>query len=145
MTAVAAPAQPSASRLGASVGRPAGSPTGWLALGAAGMGATVVAGRALGHQLPPCLLRDHTGVPCPVCGFTRLGLHLIHGELAVAVRGDLPGLLAVVLVVVLSVGQLVAMRTDGQTWLRARWVPALLALAIAGHWVLTLATGGLST
>lgn len=145
MTAVAGAVRTADAVRRASVAPPAGSPTGWIAVGAAGIGATVLAGRALGQRLPPCLLRSHTGVPCPMCGFTRLGIHLLHGDLAPAVRVDLPGVAALLLVVVLAVGQLMAVRSGGQTWIRSRWVPATLALAVAGHWALTLTTGGIAT
>jgi hypothetical protein len=55
--------------------------------------------RPLSHALPPCLLRQWTGAPCPTCGSTRAVLALVDGDLlgalavnplaAVAVAGAL--------------------------------------------------------
>jgi hypothetical protein len=48
----------------------------------------VVAGLALLRvPRPPtlCLLRDVTGIPCPMCGFTTAAVHLGHADLVGAV------------------------------------------------------------
>ena len=36
---------------------------------------------ALGLPLPPCLLRQATGIPCPTCGAGRMAGSLLHGDL----------------------------------------------------------------
>ncbi|GAA4490248.1 hypothetical protein GCM10023191_022130 [Actinoallomurus oryzae] len=45
--------------------------------------AVVVALAALRVPRPPtlCLLRQVTGIPCPMCGFTTAGVHLGHADL----------------------------------------------------------------
>jgi len=36
----------------------------------------------LQENLPPCLFRAATGIPCPSCGTTRSLVHLAHGDIA---------------------------------------------------------------
>lgn len=48
----------------------------WLALGAT---AFVLARRA-GLDVPACMFRRITGVPCPTCGFTRGALCILRGQ-----------------------------------------------------------------
>ena len=57
---------------------------GQTSLGLVGLGAVLVAGRAVSFTLPPCPFRAITGVPCPGCGMTRLADAVAHGRLAAA-------------------------------------------------------------
>ena len=55
---------------------------GWLALVAAG----VVLSRLHHRDVPMCVFKNITGVPCPTCGSTRGCLAALHGHLIVAWR-----------------------------------------------------------
>ena len=120
-----------------------GSVTGWLAVGAAAIGAGLLGARALGHQVGPCALRSHTGVPCPGCGLTRLAVHVTEGRLGTAATGDLPGLLLLLAVAVVAVAQVAALRGRSLPWLRGPALPLVLGGLLAAHWALTAVTGGL--
>lgn len=122
---------------------PRGSPTGWLAVGFGAVGAGLAVGRALSYRLPPCVLLEGTGVPCPACGLTRLGAHVAHGEMATAAALDLPGVVLVVLLAVTATAQLLALAGRPVPWLRSAALPLLLGGLVLAHWVLTLTTGGL--
>lgn len=65
--------------------RPSGVPTrvALLLLGVVGLA-------ALRIPRPPtlCLLRQVTGVPCPLCGFTTAGVHLGHADIVGAVSAS---------------------------------------------------------
>jgi hypothetical protein len=51
------------------------------------LAAAVIGLAALRIPRPPtlCLLRETTGIPCPMCGFTTAAVHLGHADLAGAV------------------------------------------------------------
>lgn len=123
---------------------PAGSPTGWLAMAVGGVGAGLLAARAAGYAAPACFLRLHTGMPCPVCGLTRLAVHLGRGELGIALTKDGPGVVLFVTLAVVAVAQLVALRGRPLPWLRSRGLPGLLVVALSAHWALTALTGGIA-
>ncbi|GAB2837212.1 hypothetical protein GCM10027176_47120 [Actinoallomurus bryophytorum] len=60
----------------------------WAAASRFGVLIAVVVGLALLRvPRPPtlCLLRETTGIPCPMCGFTTAAVHLGHADLAGAV------------------------------------------------------------
>lgn len=60
----------------------------WAVTSRFGVLAAVVAGlAALRVPRPPtlCLLRETTGIPCPMCGFTTAAVHLGHADLFGAV------------------------------------------------------------
>ncbi|QXC62120.1 DUF2752 domain-containing protein [Aquihabitans sp. G128] len=120
-----------------------GSVPGWVAVGVAGAGTVLLAGRALGLHPGPCLLRAHAGLACPACGLTRLSLALGRGDLVGAVGRDLPGVTLLALLAVAAGAQLAA--TSGRPpvrWLASPWLaPALVALLLA-HWAVTVAFGG---
>lgn len=52
-----------------------------------GLGALVLAFR-FGVPLPPCRLREATGVPCPTCGSTRLLEELAAGDVPAAAAAN---------------------------------------------------------
>jgi hypothetical protein len=57
----------------------------WAAASRFGLLIAVVVGLAMLHiPRPPtlCLLRETTGIPCPMCGFTTAAVHLGHADLA---------------------------------------------------------------
>jgi len=120
-----------------------GSPTGWLAVAFGAIGGVVAVGQAMSYHLPACTLLELTGVPCPACGLTRLGVHLARGDVAVAVAGDLPGVLLVVLVALTAAAQLRAVAGRPVPWLRSAALPLILGGLVLAHWVVTLTTGGL--
>ncbi|GAA0346287.1 DUF2752 domain-containing protein [Actinoallomurus spadix] len=67
------------------IGRPWGVPA------RAALLVAVVAGlAALRVPRPPtlCVLRQYTGVPCPLCGFTTAAVHLGHADLLGAVHAS---------------------------------------------------------
>ena len=57
------------------------------AIAVLGAGALVLAVR-LGVPLPPCRLREVTGVPCPACGSTRLLEELAAGDVPAAAAAN---------------------------------------------------------
>lgn len=144
-----APAPPAAAPSG-SEGAPAcgrGSATGWVALGLGAVGSTVLVGRALGHHLPTCALREHAGVACPVCGLTRLADHLVHGRIGAAVSVDGLGVLLLVLLGVVAATQLLALagRRAGPRWLRGPALPVALGGLALARWAVVVASGGPGT
>lgn len=125
---------------------PAGSATGWVALGAAGVGAGLLVARLGSYEPGPCLARTHLGVACPTCGLTHVADHLLHARLGPALAQDLPGTLLLVLLALAAVGQLLAWRRGrAPAPLRWRALPLALGGLLAAHWALTLATGGATT
>jgi len=131
-----APAPPSLD-----VGR-RGSATGWLAAGVGGVGTVLLAGRLVGYRPSPCALLAQTGVPCPVCGLTRVAVRLLGGEVTVAVQLDPIGVVLLILVTVVAGAQLMALAGRPAPWLRRRWVPLVLTILLAARWAVTVAAGG---
>lgn len=111
-----------------------------------GLGAGLIALRAVGVHAPPCPLRALTGVPCPGCGMTRLADAVAHGHLGTALRADAAGVAILAAIVVLGLVHLVQVVRRGHppaTWMRSWLVPGVLVALAAAHWATTLVTGGL--
>ena len=125
------------------VDRPArtGSPTGWVAVGAVGVGAALLAGRVVAYAPGACLARTHLGLACPACGLTHLADHLLAGRLGPAVAQDLPGTVLLLVLAATAVVQVLARlgRAPAPT---GRLLPVTLGALLVAHWALTLVTGG---
>lgn len=119
-----------------------GSATGWLAAGVGGVGAALLAGRLIGYRPAPCALLTHAGVPCPVCGLTRVAVQLLEGDVGAAVRVDPIGIVLLAVVAVVAGAQLVALAGRPGPWLRRRWVPLVLTILLAARWAVIVAAGG---
>lgn len=119
-----------------------GSATGWLAAGVGGVGTVLLAGRLVGYRPSPCALLAHTGVPCPVCGLTRVAVQLLEGDVGAAVQVDPIGVVLLAVVAVVAGAQLVALAGRAAPWLRSRWVPLVLTILLAARWAVTVAAGG---
>ncbi|MGN6695130.1 MAG: DUF2752 domain-containing protein [Aquihabitans sp.] len=111
-----------------------------------GVGAVLLAGRAVSLHLPPCPFRAATGVPCPGCGMTRLADAVAHGRFGQALSGDVAGVAVLATLAVIASAYLVRVviqKREAPRWMRH---PALLfgfgALVLA-HWATTIVTGGL--
>jgi hypothetical protein len=105
------------------------------------LGLMALAGVALHFQLPlpPCPLREMTGVPCPFCGSTRTFAALAHLDFSAALRFN-P--LVCVAVCGASALWLLAWLRDGQPRLVPRHLPGrrilwqgLLGAALVANWV----------
>jgi len=114
-----------------------------LAVAGSAVGGVLAVGQGLSYRLPACTLLELTGVPCPACGLTRLGVHLARGDVGVAVAGDLPGVLLVVLAALTATAQLGALAGRPVPWLRSAALPLILGGLVLAHWAVTLTTGGL--
>lgn len=125
---------------------PTGSPTGWVAVGAAGVGAALLVARLGSYAPGPCLARTHLGVACPACGLTHVADHLLQARPGTAIVQDLPGTVLLVLLALTAIGQVVAWRRGRTpTALRGPALPLALGALLAAHWALTLVTGGATT
>jgi hypothetical protein len=84
-------------------------------------------------ELPLCAFRHLTGVPCPLCGGTRLCAALAQGDVAAALQLN-PGLLPVLALAALHSGLLLAEALSG----RELGPPRALAVAwkLAGGFLL---------
>ena len=102
----------------------------------------LLAGRLIGYQPSPCALLTHTGVPCPVCGLTRVAVQLLEGDVGAAVQVDPIGIVLLAVVAVVAGAQLVALAGRPAPWLRRRWVPLVLTILLAARWAVTVAAGG---
>src|SRR6478609_1957480 len=80
---------------------------GQTAVGLVGLGAALLAGRAVSLHLPACPFRAATGVPCPGCGMTRLADAVAHGRIGEAAGADIAGVAILGVLVVLAVSYLV--------------------------------------
>lgn len=123
---------------------------GQASLTALGLGAGILALRAVDVSLPPCPFRAVTGVPCPGCGMTRLADAVAHGHLTTAVTADAAGVAILAAIVVLAVvyGVVALKRRRGTPaelpgWMRAAALPIALGALVAIHWATTIVTGGL--
>ncbi|MFB3892371.1 MAG: DUF2752 domain-containing protein [Phycisphaerae bacterium] len=72
---------------------------GWLGL----IATTVWLSHRTGVEVPLCMLKRVTGVPCPTCGGTRMGLSMLRGDVVRAWQFN------PMLATVLSVGGLVVL------------------------------------
>lgn len=98
--------------------------------------------RAAGETFSTCLVRNVTGIPCPTCGSTRVGLHLLRGDVLSAVRQN-P---MVMLLGGLGVGWLVARlgfkRQASMNWgtnrVRVAWAVAVLLFVANWAYVVAL-------
>ncbi len=122
--------------------RPAGSPTGWVALALGGGGVALLAGRVVGLHPPGCALVDATGVACPVCGITRVAAHLVGGQPHVALGRDPLGVALVLALAAVAVAQVGALRGRPVAWLGRAVVPVTLALVGLARWGWLVAIGG---
>lgn len=124
-----------------------GSPMGWLGVAVGLFGATVLALHALSVHLPGCVVRATTGIPCPGCGFTHLGIELAAGRFATALATDPAAVAFTVLLGALAVTQLVAMarRNRGPRWIASPVTAVAVGGLFAAHWVTTIVTGGMLT
>lgn len=102
----------------------------------------LLAGRLVGYRPTRCALLAHTGVPCPVCGLTRVAVRLLGGEVTAAVQLDPIGVVLLVLVTVVAGAQLVALAGRPVPWLSRKWVPLALAFLLAARWAVMVAAGG---
>lgn len=121
---------------------------GQSALGLVGIGAVLLAGRAVSLHAPACPFRSLTGVPCPGCGMTRLADTLAHGHIATAVRADAAGVALLGVIAVLALIYLVQVTIKKRTppaWMSSAFVPAVLGALVAIHWITTIVTGGLAS
>lgn len=115
-----------------------------LALGAMALAVALFAFDPARHRFfPVCLFHAVTGLNCPGCGGTRAVHHLLHGELATALRCN------ALVVLALPVGALTALwfalrpsGSRGRAGRLALWAPwLLLALATAFAVVRNLPAG----
>jgi Protein of unknown function (DUF2752) len=87
-----------------------GTLAGIAAAGAGGLVLAAVFDLSGGTVGLPCLLRSTTGLACPLCGTTRMGAALLHGDLGAALRFNAP---------VLAAGVVVAYLWT--SWMLERW------------------------
>ena len=116
------------------------------ALTLVGIGAALLAGRAVDLHAPACPFRAATGVPCPGCGMTRLADAVAHGRVADAVTADVAGVAILVSLVVLAGAYLVRVvvqKADPPAWMRSPLLVVGLVALVAVHWATTIVTGGL--
>lgn len=121
---------------------------GQTSLGLVGLGALIIAGRAVSVHLPACPFRAVTGVPCPGCGMTRLTDAVVHGRIGEAVGADPAGvgILAVLAVVAVTyLVQVVIRKDDPPGWMRSPLLLIGLAALVVVHWGTTIVTGGLTS
>lgn len=119
---------------------------GQSALGLVGLGAVLLAGRAVSVHAPPCPFRALTGVPCPGCGMTRLADAVAHARIGEAAGADLAGVAILGVLVVIAVTYLVRVvirKDEPPSWMRSPLLVIGLGLLVAIHWVTTIVTGGL--
>lgn len=113
---------------------------GWI-LGVIGYLASVLALYVLsdkaGRDLTPCLLKQTTGLPCPLCGGTRASMAMLSGDPSTALAMN-PGV-AVALPVfavwlILRVGFGISLRLS----LPKPVVPPLVVLIVLANWAFTI-------
>ena len=140
------PAPPDLTELEEDAPRRRARAIGQTSLALAGLGAGLIALRAVSIHAPACPFRSVTGVPCPGCGMTRLADAVAHGHLDTATRADAAGVALLAVLAVIAVAHLVRVvvqRGEPPRWLRTWAVPALLLALVAVHWGTTIVTGGL--
>ncbi len=116
------------------------------ALALVGIGAVLLAGRAVSIHAPACPLRTVTGVPCPGCGMTRLADAVVHGRITDAVRSDAAGVGLLAVLTFLAVTYLVRVvirKDEPPAWMRSPLLLIGVGALVAIHWVTTIVTGGL--
>lgn len=119
---------------------------GQSALGLVGLGAVLLAGRAVSIHAPACPLRSLTGVPCPGCGMTRLADAVAHGRFGEATGADAAGVAILGVLAVIAVTYLVRVlirKDEPPAWMRSPLLVMGLVALVAIHWVTTIITGGL--
>ena len=86
----------------------------------------------------PCPFRAFTGWQCPLCGGTRMGGALLHGDLGAAVQANPVALVAIAVLALLTILWTVelvggpALRAPQALVRRLRHVPATVWLALGG-------------
>jgi len=90
--------------------------------------------------LPPCMLMQFTGVPCPGCGVTTAWSCFAHGEFVAAIRVQPFGALLAACVVIVSTLALVETVRGKDAWsgFRRTWRPWMswsLGAAMLASWV----------
>ena len=114
-----------------------------LLIGAAGL-AVALLFPAQVKQMPACLFRIWTGIPCPVCGATHAGLELGQGHLIGALAYN-PFFTLVYLYMILAsanavIGLVFKKRWDVVLTPRERqWLTTLLLAALPLNWVFLIA------
>ena len=119
---------------------------GQSAVGLVGLGALLIAGRAVSVHAPACPFLAITGVPCPGCGMTRLADSVAHGRIADAAGADLAGVALLVVLAVIAVTYLVRViirKRPPPGWMRSRTLVISLVALVAIHWITTIITGGI--
>jgi hypothetical protein len=119
---------------------------GQTSLGLVGLGAVLIAGRAVSIHAPACPLRALTGVPCPGCGMTRLADAVAHGRVGVAADADLAGVAILAVLAVLGITYLVRVvirKDEPPGWMRSPLLLVGIGALVAVHWITTIVTGGL--
>lgn len=112
-----------------------------------GIGAVLLAGRAVSVHLPACPLRAATGVPCPGCGMTRLADAVAHGRIGEAAGADVAGVAILAVLLVVAVTYLVRViigKGDPPAWMRSPLLVIGIGALVAIHWVTTIVTGGMT-
>jgi len=119
---------------------------GQSSLALVGLGAALLAGRAVSLHLPACPFRAATGVPCPGCGMTRLADAVAHGRIGEAAGADIAGVAILGVLVVLAVSYLVRVvvqKGDPPRWMRSPILLLGIGALVLVHWGTTIVTGGL--
>jgi hypothetical protein len=111
-----------------------------------GLGALLIAGRAVSIHMPPCPFRALTGIPCPGCGMTRLADAVAHGRFHQALGADVAGVAILATLMVLATTYLVRViiqKVDTPRWMRSPLLLVGIGALVLVHWGTTVVTGGL--
>ena len=86
----------------------------------------------------PCLFRSVTGWSCPLCGGTRMGSALLHGDIASAFAYNPVALIGLCLLGLFGLARMVELLGGPATRLPARWTQRLSAVS-STRWLLLAA------
>ncbi len=97
-------------------------------------------------HLPPCGFYLMTGFPCPTCGMTTAFAYTIHGQVLQAVRAQLAGFLAALVVIGamgFSIGAAISGKRPSLNWYRINPVYVVWASAgiVLAAWFLKIVWG----